>query len=285
VLFLKQSLSLFFIFCLATVSRVAFAADGLRIAGSEALDVVVAEAAPILRSERGLQVQSSTSGGSGAGVTAIGEGTAEVAISLRPITAEERAEYPRVAFTEIYLGEQVVALGVARDVWDAGVHALSRDQLKAIYESKVTNWSTVGGPDRKIVFFNVEEGRGMWELFAQWLYGNNRKAPAGKFPTISGDAEARNTIEFIPGAMTLISPLFVDGQRSYALEIKTPDGKSVAPTPETLPDDAPAALDRQRPAYAERACFQRFHAQRARPGAAQKARFLRRGCAEQSGRR
>ena len=209
-------------------------AEPLRIVGSPTVNLPVAEAAQILRTERGLEIQISTTGGSMAGLVAVGEGNAEIAMSSRALTAEDRATYPEINFTEIHLGEQVVALGVAKEVWEGGVHALSSAQARAIYESRKRNWREAGGPDQKIGFYNFEEGHGTWELFAQWLYGDARKASSGGFPTIASDAEARNILEFTPGAITQISPLFLDGLRSHALALTQDDGSIVAPSAENV---------------------------------------------------
>ncbi len=209
-------------------------ADALRIVGSPTVNLPVAEAAQILRAERQMEIQISTTGGSSEGIAAIGEGLAHIGMSSRPVTPEDRAAYPDIVLTEIYLGEQVVALGVADDVWNGGVHALTREQVRGIYESKTRNWHELGGPDEKIVFFNFEEGHGVWELFAQWLYGEAKKAPLGRFPTVASDEETRNTLEFTPGSMAQSSPLAIDGKRSFALELKNDDGSAVAPTPENI---------------------------------------------------
>lgn len=212
-----------------------FCEDAVRISGAGTLALVVADAAQILRAERGIPIQISTAGGTGAGINALGEGTADIAMASRPVSVEERSDHPDVQFSEIYVGEQIVALAVAQDVWEAGVHVLTRAQARQIYEQKVTNWKEFGGPKEKIAFFNFEEGRGAWEIFAQWLYGDAKRAPLGRFPTIASNEEARNTLEFTPGSMTQISPSFVDEQRSHALAIRLdPNADTLKPTLENV---------------------------------------------------
>jgi ABC-type phosphate transport system substrate-binding protein len=63
------------------------------------------------------------------------------------------------------------------------VKAISKKEFAALYEGALGNWKALGGEDRKIKFFNPEQGRGIWELFVTWCYGDIRKAPlvnAGK---------------------------------------------------------------------------------------------------------
>src|SRR5438093_13291753 len=64
VLILKRTLSLFLLLSVASIPRVAFAEDSLRIAGSQTVDLAVAEAAQILRAENRIQIQINTPGGS-----------------------------------------------------------------------------------------------------------------------------------------------------------------------------------------------------------------------------
>ncbi len=52
------------------------------------------------------------------------------------------------------------------DVWNGGVKSLSAQQVRDIYEKKITNWSDVGGPELLITFYNKEPGRGTWEVIA-----------------------------------------------------------------------------------------------------------------------
>src|SRR5439155_24407133 len=154
------------------------------------------------------------------GVKALADGSAQIAMTSRPLTPEDRADAPDVLFNEIYVGEQVVAVAVTQDVWQGGVRTLTRAQVRDIYERRCTNWKQLGGPDQKIAFFNASEGRGVWELFAQWLYDDAKKAPLGDFPMIGSNAEARDTLEFTRGAASILSPLMIDGKAIFAIELK-----------------------------------------------------------------
>ena len=204
--------------------------DVVNIVGSPAVNLPVADAAQVLRSEMGIEIRLNTNGGSNAGISALGDGVAQIAMTTRAVTAEDRADSPEVNFKQIYLGEQVVALGVSADVWQGGVHALKRSQLRAIYEGKLTNWRQVGGPNEAIVFFNAAEGRGTWELFIQWLFGDSKKVPLGRFPMMNSNEEARNSVEFTRASISMMSPKLIDGRSIFALAIESEDGKPYFPT-------------------------------------------------------
>ena len=123
-----------------------------------------------------------------------------------------------------------MALIVSPDVWEGGVRALSRGQMRDIYEGRVTNWKDVGGPDRRIVFFNKEPGRGTWEVFAHWLYGDPKKAPQVSFREVGANEEARNKVASTRGAMSQLSASWADGKAVFALALKDDAGAAVEPT-------------------------------------------------------
>jgi phosphate transport system substrate-binding protein len=211
-------------------------AQPLRVTGSTTVNAVVVEAAEILRAERKAVIQVDTQGGSSGGIAALGEGRADLAMSSRPLLDDDRAKFPKVRFQPTRIGVDALALVVSKDVWDGGVRALSRDQLRQLYEGQVTNWKQIGGPDRRVVFFNKEPGRGTWEVFAHWLYGSADKAPLVNHPEVGANEEARNKVASTRGAITQLSAAWADGKKTFAVALRTADGKVVAPTPAALAD-------------------------------------------------
>ena len=196
----------------------------LRVQGSVSAAIPVAEAARTLRSERNMDVRIVTSGGSPSAIGGLGEGGADIALSTRPVTQEERASYPSVVFNEIPFGAQSLALIVSKDVWEGGVRSLTTEQVRGIYEERIKNWKEVGGPDTKIVVFMTTPGRGMWEMFAQWLYGEVKKAPVKKFATVNNYDEIRNAVEFRQGSFSQIPTPCVDNRVVFALAIRDERG-------------------------------------------------------------
>ena len=202
----------------------------LKINGSTTVNLPAAEAAELLRAERGMDIQVDTQGGSSGGISMLGDGLVQIGMLSKHVGDDDRKKYPNVQFTEIHVGEDAVALIVSRDVWDGGVRALTKQQAKDIYEGKVTNWKDVGGPDQRIAFFNKEPGRGTWEVFAHWLYGNPRNAPAVSFPEVGGNEETRNKVASTRGAMSQLSSSWADGKTVFALGLKDDAGAQIDPT-------------------------------------------------------
>ena len=209
-------------------------ADVLKINGSTTVNPPAAEAAEILRAEKGMQIQVDTQGGSSGGISELGDGLVQIGMSSKPLAADDRTKYPNVRFMETHVGEDAVALIVSADVWEAGVRALTKQQIKDIYEAKITNWKEVGGSDKRIAFFNKEPGRGTWEVFAKWVYGDPKKAPQVSFPEVGGNEETRNKVGSTRGAVSQLSSSWADGKTVFALALKLESGEVIEPKPANI---------------------------------------------------
>lgn len=210
-------------------------ADSLKINGSTTVNLVVAEAAEILRAEKGLDIQVDTQGGSAGGISLLGDGLVQLGMVSKHLSADDRAKYPNVNFVENTIGVDAVAIIVSKDVWDNGVRALTKQQLKEIYEGKITNWKDVGGvKSQRIAFFNKEPGRGTWEVFVQWIYGSAKAAPQVSFPEVGGNEETRNKVAGTRGAISQLSASWADGQKVHALALVLDDGRKIEPTNENI---------------------------------------------------
>jgi len=196
-------------------------ADVLKVNGSTTVNLPIAEAAEELRASRGMVIQVDTQGGSSGGISMLGEGLVQLGMASKPITEGDRAKFPECDFHEIHVGEDAVALVVSKDVWNGGVKAVSRDEMKSIYERRITNWKDLGGPDQRIAFFNKEPGRGTWEVFAKWAYGSASKAPAVSFPEVGGNEETRSKVATTRGALSQLSSSWVDNESVFALAVSS----------------------------------------------------------------
>ncbi len=180
-------------------------AQALRINGSTTVNLAAAEAAEILRAEQKLNIQIDTQGGSSGGISMLGDGLVQIGMISKHLSEDDRKKYPKVNFKTTHIGADAVAIVVSRDVWEGGVQTLTKAQLQGIYEGRIKNWKDAGGPDRRIAFFNKEPGRGTWEVFTHWLYGDSKKAPPVSFPEVGGNEETRNKVASTKGAMSQLS--------------------------------------------------------------------------------
>lgn len=203
-------------------------AEALKINGSTTVNLAATEAAEVLRSEKKMEIQLDTQGGSSGGISMLGEGLVHLGMASKHVSDDDRKKFPKCEYKEIHVGEDAVALVVSKDVWEGGVKSLSKEQVAAIYEGRIKNWKDVGGPDKRIAFFNKEPGRGTWEVFVHWVYGDAKKAPQASFPEVGGNEEGRNKVASTKGAITQLSSSWADGKTAFALSLKVGD-KNVSP--------------------------------------------------------
>lgn len=206
----------------------------LKINGSTTVNLPAAEAAEILRAEKKMDIQVDTQGGSSGGISMLGDGQAQIGMISKHVSDADRTKFPKAKFKEIHVGEDAVAMIVSKDVWDGGVKAVTKAQLKDIYEGRIKNWKELGGPDRRIAFFNKEPGRGTWEVFVHWVYGDPKKAPQVSFPEVGGNEETRNKVASTRGALSQLSSSWADGRKVFALGIKGEDGIVAEPTNDNI---------------------------------------------------
>jgi len=109
---------------------------------------------------------SVTGGGSGTGIAALINGSADIANSSRAIKAEEKDNAEAG-------GVQPYEIAVARDAIAIIVHpsnpasSLTLQQISDIYSGKITGWREVGGDDRPIVLLSRETNSGTHVYFLE----------------------------------------------------------------------------------------------------------------------
>lgn len=112
-----------------------------------------------------------TGGGSGVGISALMEGTTDIAMTSRKIKFDEKLKLQQS-------GKNVKEVVVAYDALAVVVHPsnavgrLTREQLEAIFTGKITNWKEVGGADQKIVVYSRETSSGTYEFFKESVLKN-----------------------------------------------------------------------------------------------------------------
>ena len=195
----------------------------VRLGGPISTRPLLQELAQAIRKDKGLTLTVAVGQTSADALDALAHGDVDIAFMTRAFNGEDRARYADVELQAVPIGMQVVALGVSSDIWNADLRFISKENMRDIYEGKVKNWKEIGGPDVKITMFNIEEGQGVWEIFAQWLYGDARKAPLPKGQRLHASADARDALEFTPGGIAPIFTALIDGTNSHALGVDFPE--------------------------------------------------------------
>jgi len=105
-------------------------------------------------------------GGSGTGIQALINGTAQIANASRPIENEEKQQ---AAQTGIEPVEHIVAYDCIAVVIHPSnpVDELSIQQLSDIFSGNIENWNAVGGPNKEIVLINRDSSSGTYQVFKE----------------------------------------------------------------------------------------------------------------------
>lgn len=156
--------------------------------------------------------------GSGAGIEAVNNGSADIGNSSRNLTDEEKAEG---------IAENIVAIdGIAVVVDPANTAAdLTKQQLTDIYSGAVTNWSEVGGSDSPIVVVGREAGSGTRSAFEEILGLEDACAYSSELDS-TGAVMAR--VASTPGAIGYVSLDVLDDT------VKALNLEGVEPTAENI---------------------------------------------------
>lgn len=207
----------------------------VRVAGLTAARSLFSDANKAL-ADRKVTVEFVAAGQTALGIEAVGRKAVDIGVLARPLTGTDSAKFPRSDFREIRIGEQATAFVVSSDVWKGGVRALSAEQARDLYRKTITHWNALGGPETRITFFLAEEGKGTFELFANWAFGSVQRVPLGRFETVADPDEAKNSVEFTASSAALMPPTFANGTSSFALGIIPEDGTVIEPTLENIRD-------------------------------------------------
>lgn len=172
----------------------ALAAEKVTVSGSTTvLPLAEIEAESFNGQQADCQV-TITGGGTGAGITAAGEGRSDIAMASREIKATERSKYSKNNFQQFFIGYDGICIIVSKDIYDAGVKEITKDQLKNIYAGKITNWNELKGPDAEIYAIAREDGSGTRDTFNELIMGSTTVETPGVKTVSMSSAEIKTAV-------------------------------------------------------------------------------------------
>ena len=143
-------------------------------AGSSALKPLADDAADSFLNDHPDVSITIDAGGSGEGLKQVSEGTVDIGNS--DVAAEDKLD--ETAAKEL-VDHQVCVVTMApivnKDVAEAGVKSLTKEQLISIFTGKTTNWKDVGGPDEDIVLVTRPESSGTRATFRNMHWTETKK--------------------------------------------------------------------------------------------------------------
>lgn len=165
-------------------------------------------------------------GGSGTGVAALINGTADLANASRPIKDKERKQLMKRRGSDaqefrVALDSLAVYVPAANEI-----DALSIPQLKKIFRGQTTNWKEVGGENMPIVLYSRENNSGTYAYFKEHVLDNEDFSVAAQ--TLPGTAAVINAVSRDPGGIGYGGIAYSQGVRT--VKVAAADGEPVEPT-------------------------------------------------------
>jgi phosphate transport system substrate-binding protein len=173
---------------------------------------------------------SVTGGGSGVGIKNAAEGLADIAMASREVKPDEIVAYGD-SFVEYLVAYDAIAVVVSQPIYEAGVTALSQQQVAAIYSGDIVNWMDVGGPDERIYVVAREVGSGTRDTFNGMVMGSEEAETPGVTTYHGSNAEVKTAVTNSDKAIGYVGMNYVEGG---ALRAVAYDG--VMPSAETIKD-------------------------------------------------
>lgn len=171
-----------------------------------------------------------TGGGSGVGISALVDGTTDVAMSSRKIKMTEKMKLQDA-------GKASKESVIAYDALTVIVHPsnkvtqLKREQLEGIFTGKIKNWKEVGGDDLRIVVYSRESSSGTYEFFKEHVMKN--KNYASNVLSMPASGAIVQSISQTKGAIGYVGLAYLENN-TKAVKVSYDGGKTyVAPSVET----------------------------------------------------
>lgn len=221
---MKRTISL-----LAALAPVCAMAATVTVKGSDTMVILTQRwAEAFMKKNPGIKVQV-TGGGSGTGLSALINGTTDIATSSRPIKEAEAAKLKSLQKSE---GTQtsVAKDGVAFYVAEGNpVSVLTVEQLKAIYLGDITNWKELGGPDARIVVYSRESSSGTYVFVKEHVLGGGDYAASAQ--TLPGTAAVVNAVAREKFGIGYGGAAYAKGVKEVRIKV---GAEEVLPSPENV---------------------------------------------------
>lgn len=192
--------------------------------GSTALQPLVDTAKDQFVVERPNYTISVQGGGSGTGLSQVGDGA--VTIGNSDVFAEEKSGVDASKLVD----HRVAVVGMGPVVnKEVGVKNISKQELIAIFTGKTKNWKELGGKDQEIAVINRPSGSGTRATFEKWGLDG---ASAVQSQEQDSSGTVRQIVAQTPGAISYLAFSYMDDSIA-ALSID-----DVKPTEENVADNS-----------------------------------------------
>jgi len=204
------------------------ASSTLTIKGSDTMVILAQTWAQAFMDANPGKVLQVSGGGSGTGIAALINGTADLANASRPIKDKERKQLAKRRSAEaqefrVALDSLAVYVPATNEI-----ASLTIAQLKSIFRGKTTNWKDVGGEDKPIILYSRENNSGTYAYFKEHVLDNEDFAATAQ--TLPGTAAVINAVSKDPNGIGYGGIAYSEGVRT--VNVAPTGGEPVEPTME-----------------------------------------------------
>ncbi|MBP2144441.1 phosphate transport system substrate-binding protein [Methanococcus voltae] len=161
-------------------------------------------------------------GGSGFGISEVGNKIVNIGMSSRDIKSSEFTDYPDLKAHTI--AKDGVAVVINPE--NTAVNSITKQQLKDIYAGKITNWKQLGGNDATINVYTRDEESGTREVFDKKGLDGQEIFP--KSIVVASNAAMKSSVKSDKYGIGYVSIGYIDNT------VKTLNFEGVEPTKENV---------------------------------------------------
>lgn len=227
---IKRSLFLMMAVCVGIPAQ---ASARISAVGSTTVLPVMSQAAEAYHQTHPDLTITVSGGGSGVGIAAIIQGTAQLGMASRETSPEEQAKLDGKV-DNIIVASDAVAVVVSKAVYESGIHQLSMAQIADIYQGKIKNWQQLGGLDKRILVIDKEASRGTRHVFAKAVLGSSHARAEGASIISGSNNEEQMIVSRSDNAIGMLSNAWLN-DKVRGVDVLV-DGKAIAPTIEHVRD-------------------------------------------------
>lgn len=168
--------------------------------------------------------------GSGGGISLLGEQSIDIACASRPVKSSEENSYEPIDFHPTVIAYDGVAVIVHHDLYNQGLTALTKEQLKGIYNGSIPNWNEINsGINASIQVHQRELGSGTRDTFMDAIFEGDGEVTETAL-SWSSNPDLKTAVENDNSSIGYVGLGFVD-ENTPSLALDT-----VVPSEETIKD-------------------------------------------------
>lgn len=157
--------------------------------------------------------------GSGTGFVALGDGSADLAASSRPIKDSEVASLQALGDLQSPSAEQIIALdGLAIILHPANpLGALSTEQLAQIFAGEIKDWAQLGAPAGAITLYARDDKSGTFDTFKELVLSANGKSLATSAKRFENSDKLSDAVSQDPTGIGFIGLPYIRQAKAVAI--------------------------------------------------------------------